>query len=31
VIRHLHPGGEYAKGKPAYDAMRGAIERLLVE
>jgi peroxiredoxin len=31
VIRHVHPGGEYAKGEPAYDAMKGAIERLLVE
>ena len=31
VVRHVHPGGEYAKGEPAYDAMKGAIERLLVE
>lgn len=29
VIRHVHPGGEYAKGEPSYDAMRAAIERQL--
>ena len=31
VIRHVHPGGEYAKGDPAYDAMKSKIEALLVE
>ena len=31
VIRHVHPGGEYAKGDPAYDAMKAKIEALLVE
>jgi peroxiredoxin len=31
TIRHVHPGGEYAKGEPAYDAMKGAIEKLLAE
>ncbi len=31
VIRHIHPGGEYAKGDPAYDAMKAAIERLIAE
>lgn len=29
VIQHVHPGGEYAKGQPSYDAMRAAIDRLL--
>jgi peroxiredoxin len=31
VVRHVHPGGEYAKGDPAYDAMKSKIEALLVE
>jgi peroxiredoxin len=31
AIRHIHPGGEYAKGEPAYDAMKSAIESLLAE
>lgn len=30
-IRHVHPGGEYAKGEPAFDAMKAAIETLLAE
>ena len=29
VIRHVHPGGEYAKGEPSYDAMHAASERQL--
>ncbi len=31
VIRHVHPGGSYVKGEPAYDEMRAAIDRLLAE
>ncbi|MDB4944444.1 MAG: hypothetical protein JWP97_3978 [Labilithrix sp.] len=29
VVRHVHPGGEYAKGEQSYEDMRAAIERLL--
>ncbi|MFN0249278.1 MAG: redoxin family protein [Kofleriaceae bacterium] len=31
VIRHVHPGGSYVAGEPAYDEMRAVIERLLAE
>jgi peroxiredoxin len=31
VIRHVHPGGSYVEGEPAYDQMRTVLERLLVE
>ncbi len=31
VIRHVHPGGKYVEGEPAYDELRGVIERLLTE
>lgn len=31
VVRHVHPGGSYVKGEPAYDEMRAAIEKLLAE
>jgi peroxiredoxin len=31
VIRHVHPGGSYVEGEPAYDELRAAIERLLAE
>lgn len=31
VIRHVHPGGAYAKGDPACDAMKSKLEALLVE
>lgn len=31
VIRHVHPGGSYVEGEPAYDEMRGVLERLLAE
>jgi peroxiredoxin len=31
VIRHVHPGGSYVEGEPAYDEMRSVIERLLAE
>lgn len=31
VIRHVHPGGSYVEGEPAYDALRAAIDRLLAE
>lgn len=31
VIRHVHPGGSYVEGEPAYDEMRAAIEKLLAE
>lgn len=31
VIRHVHPGGSYVAGEPAYDEMRTAIEKLLAE
>jgi len=31
VVRHVHPGGSYVKGDPAYDEMRAAIEKLLAE
>lgn len=31
VIRHVHPGGSYAKGQPGYADMTASIERLLAE
>lgn len=31
VIRHVHPGGSYVEGEPAFDEMRAVIERLLAE
>ncbi|MDQ3338372.1 MAG: TlpA family protein disulfide reductase [Myxococcota bacterium] len=31
VIRHVHPGGQYVEGDPAYGEMQAAIERLLAE
>jgi peroxiredoxin len=31
VIRHVHPGGQYVEGDPAYAEMQAAIERLLAE
>jgi peroxiredoxin len=31
VIRHVHPGGQYVQGEPAYDAMKSAIEKLVGE
>ena len=31
VIRHVHPGGQYVEGDPAYKEMTAAIERLLAE
>lgn len=31
VIRHVHPGGQYVKGDPAYAELEAAIERLLAE
>jgi peroxiredoxin len=31
VVRHVHPGGSYVEGAPAYDEMRAVIERLLAE
>ena len=31
VIRHVHPGGSYVAGEPAFDEMRAVIERLLAE
>jgi len=31
VIRHIHPGGSYAKGDKAYQAMQNKIEELLAE
>lgn len=31
VIRHVHKGGSYVRGEPAYDEMTSAIERLLAE
>lgn len=31
VVRHVHPGGSYVQGEPAYDELRAAIERLLSE
>jgi peroxiredoxin len=30
-IRHIHPGGQYVKGDPAYDEMKRKIEELLAE
>lgn len=29
VVRHVHPGGSYVEGDPAYDELRAVIERLL--
>lgn len=31
VIRQVHPGGSFVQGKPGYDDMRAAVERLLAE
>jgi len=31
VIRHVHPGGQYVEGDPAYAALEAAIERLLAQ
>lgn len=31
TIRHLHPGGQYVKGDPAYQELRTQIEKLLAE
>lgn len=31
VIRHVHPGGQYVEGEPAYAEMQAAIERLLTD
>ena len=31
VIRHIHPGGEYAPGSKDYDEMKAKIEELLAE
>ncbi len=31
VIRHVHPGGQYVAGDPAYQAMQSKIEQLLAE
>lgn len=31
VIRHVHPGGSYVEGDPAYGEMRAAVEKLLAE
>jgi peroxiredoxin len=31
VIRHVHPGGSYVAGEPAYAELEAMIERLLVE
>ena len=31
VIRHVHPGGSYVDGDPAYAEMRANVERLLAE
>lgn len=31
VIRHVHPGGQYLAGDPAYAEMQAAIEKLLAE
>lgn len=31
VVRHVHPGGSYVEGDPAFDEMRAVIERLLAE
>jgi len=31
VIRHIHPGGSYARGDKAYDVMKAKIEELLRE
>jgi peroxiredoxin len=30
-IRHIHPGGQYVKGDPDYEAMKRKIEELLAE
>jgi hypothetical protein len=31
IVRHVHPGGSYAKGSADYEAMRAAIATLLAE
>jgi peroxiredoxin len=31
VVRHVHPGGSYVEGEPAYDELRRVLERLLEE
>jgi peroxiredoxin len=31
VVRHVHPGGQYAKGDRDYDALKAKIEELLKE
>jgi peroxiredoxin len=31
VIRHVHPGGSFVQGEPAYEALRAAVEKLLAE
>jgi peroxiredoxin len=31
IIRHVHPGGQFVKGDPDYEALRAAIEGLLAE
>ena len=31
VIRHIHPGGQYAPGDKDYDVMKAKIEELLKE
>jgi hypothetical protein len=31
VVRHVHPGGQYAKGDRDYDALKVKIEELLKE
>ena len=31
VVRHVHPGGQYVEGDPAYAELTSVIERLLAE
>ena len=31
VIRHIHPGGKYARGDEAYETLKAKIEELLKE
>jgi len=31
IVRHVHPGGEYVEGDPAYHELSSVIERLLTE
>jgi peroxiredoxin len=31
IIRHIHPGGQYAPGSKSYEEMKAKIEELLVE